>query len=186
MAPPFLKLWHDPVWSKVIAGIILAIGAAIGAYFLDWWTAIDAFASSSYQFALSATSVPNWILMLMALLSLPTVALICAFAWQTAFPQKEDHLSWRNYTTDIYFNLRWRWKYFDDGGIYDPHTFCPHCDFQVFAQDVSSFRVIEHIAFHCDSCGRHLGEFQESFAALENKTKRFIQQKIRNGTWHPR
>jgi hypothetical protein len=27
-------VWHDPVWSKVISGIILAIGTAVTAYFL--------------------------------------------------------------------------------------------------------------------------------------------------------
>jgi hypothetical protein len=106
-----------------------------------------------------------------------------ALVWRSIFPTKAQGPSWRDYTTDIFFGLRWRWKYFSDGGIYDAVTFCPHCDFQVFSQDVSSYRVIEHIMFRCDSCGRHLGEFQESFSSLENKTKRFIQQRLRNGSW---
>jgi hypothetical protein len=177
------KLWHDPVWSKVIAGVILATGAAASAYFLDWWPAIGAFAANAYQFALAATSTPNWVLLILGLLSLTTVVFIGALAWQAVYPQKPTSLSWRTYTTDIYFGLRWRWRYFDDGQICDTHTFCPHCDFQVYAHDVSSYSVIDHIAFHCDSCGRHLGEFKESIASLENKTKRFIQQKIRNGSW---
>ena len=36
-------LWRDPVWSKVIAGVILAALAAVGAYFLQWWPIIVRF-----------------------------------------------------------------------------------------------------------------------------------------------
>jgi len=42
------QYWNDPVWSKVIAGIILAVGALIGTYFLDWWPAIGRFAAGVY------------------------------------------------------------------------------------------------------------------------------------------
>ena len=31
------KLWHDPVWSKVIAGAILAVAGIIFVYFLQSW-----------------------------------------------------------------------------------------------------------------------------------------------------
>ena len=33
-------IWNDPVWSKVIAGGILAAVAALGAYLLNWWPII--------------------------------------------------------------------------------------------------------------------------------------------------
>lgn len=184
MAQLIKKLWRDPVWSKVIAGVILAVGAAIGAYSLNWWPAIGKFAAHSYELLLFSTSVPNWAILIMGLLSLPTLLFLGAFAWQVAFPHKPPSLSWRDYNTDIYFNLRWRWKYFSDGQVYDMHAFCPHCDFQIYAQDIGSYRIIDHISFHCESCGRHLAEFQESLSSLENRTKRFIQQKIRNGK-HP-
>lgn len=39
------ELWHDPVWSKVIAWIILAVGAAVGTYFFKWWPIIGGFLS---------------------------------------------------------------------------------------------------------------------------------------------
>lgn len=177
------NLWHDPVWSKVIAGVILALGATVATYFLDWWPAIGGFVSSSIAFALSSMLTPNWLLLLLALLSLPTLIIIGALAWQSVFPSKARSPSWQDYTADIFCGLRWRWTYGTGGRIYDAHTFCPHCDFQVYAKDVSSYRVIDHIAFHCDSCGRNLGEFQESLNSLESKVKRFVQQKLRNGTW---
>ena len=170
------KLWHDPVWSKVIASVILALGMTVTGYFLNWWPTIGGFVSSS-------TLTPNWLLFLLVLLCLPTLIIIGALAWQNVFPSTPHSPSWKNYTTDIFFNLRWRWTYGTNGQIYDTHSFCPYCDFQVYAKDVSSYAVIEHIAFHCDSCGCNLGEFQESIYSLESKIKRFVQQKLRNETW---
>lgn len=177
------KLWNDPVWSKVIAGVILAIGATFATFFFDWSSMIGKFVAQCYAFIVATTPIPNWVLLLIAILALPTVIFFGAVVWQKAFPSRSTASSWKNYTTDFFFGLRWRWRYRGEGLIYDMHTFCRHCDFQVYAQDVSSYRVIDHLAFRCDSCGCHLAEFQEAYASIESKTKRFIQQKIRNGTW---
>lgn len=177
------KLWHDPVWSKVIAGVILAAGALISTYFLDWWPPIVEFITRSYQLLFTSASVPNWAMLILGILSLPVLLLLVSLAWLTVFPKKSSPISWRDYTTDIYFGLRWRWKYLDNGRIYNTHTFCPHCDFQIYAENTSSYSVIDRIGFKCDSCESYLGEFDESLDSLESKTKRFIQQKIRNNTW---
>lgn len=183
MSQTLKDLWHDPVWSKVIAGIILAAGSVVGTYFLNWWPAIGEALAYIYQCLMARSSLPNWGLLILGLTSIPSLLLFGIMSWQLICPQKSQSISWRSYMSDLYFNLRWRWKYFDDGQIYDVHTFCPHCDFQVYAQDRSSFHAIDHIEFHCESCNRNLAEFEESFKSIENKTKRFIQQKIRNGTW---
>jgi len=183
MATTFTKLWHDPVWSKVIATVILAVGATITTYFFNWWPEIGKFVALCFSFALASTPIPNWLIFALGLLALPAVILFGAIGWRTAFPPQSTPPSWKNYTTDFFFNLRWQWKYDPAGQICDTHTFCPHCDFQVYARQVSAFQFVDHIAFHCENCGSHLGEFKESLALLENKTMRFIQLKIRNGTW---
>lgn len=178
------KLWNDPVWSKVIAGVILAAGATIGAYFLNWWPNIGRFIKKGYELAFLSTNVPNWLLGLMSILSLPVILIAAALIWEKIHPKEtKKGPEWLSYRSDIYFNLRWRWNYFEDGNIFDLHTFCPHCDFQVFPHNASSFRMIDRIGFRCDSCGRNLGEMDESPDSLQNKVKRFIQQKLRNGFW---
>lgn len=178
------KLWNDPVWSKVIAGIILAGGASSGAYFFNWWPHIWSFIRKTYEFVFFTTNVPNWLLGTLGVLCLPTVFIALALLWEWIHPKKQNDVpDWRSYNTDIYFGLRWRWKYFDDGGIYDAYTCCPHCDFQVFPHNASSYRIIDRIGFHCDSCGSDLGIIEESQSSLENKVFRLIQQKLRTGSW---
>jgi hypothetical protein len=177
------KIWSDPVWSKVIAAGILAVVATVGTYFLDWWPSVGAAVKKCYLFLLLTSKVQNWLLALICLLCLPTLILIGALIWNAVRSQGTSKgLGWRTYTSDLYFGLRWRWKYFDNGNIYDVYTFCPHCDFQVFPHNTSLYGVIR-IGFNCDSCGRMLGEMNESWNSLENKVKRFIQQKLRNGAW---
>jgi hypothetical protein len=50
-------LWHDPVWSKVIAGVILAVTAAVGAYLLQWWPIIGGFLSAEIPLIPSIAAV---------------------------------------------------------------------------------------------------------------------------------
>jgi hypothetical protein len=177
------KLWADPVWSKVIAGLILTAGAALGAYLLDWWPNIGNGLKKAYEFAAAPTLVPNWLLGLLIMLSLPIILLAGLAVWMRLFPSKEAGPGWHSYTSDKFFGLLWRWRYLSDGQIYDVCTFCPRCDYQVYPENVSAYSVVDRIGFRCDSCGSQLGEFDESALSLENKVKRFVQQKLRNGTW---
>ena len=128
-------------------------------------------------------ALPNWIIALLGLLAAPAFFVLIAFLWQTAFPSNPAP-NWKNYTTDTFFNLRWRWRYFDDDGQpYALSIFCPHCDFQIYPQNLSGYREVDRIGFQCDKCGQKLAELNESFDLLENKVKRHIQHKLRNRTW---
>jgi hypothetical protein len=177
------KLWNDPVWSKVIAGAIPAVGALLGTYLLDLWPTIGSFAKDTYKFAVSATSLSNWVIGILGLLATLPIIILLAIIWQKIFPSSSSTPDWQNYITDEFFGLRWRWRYSGNWQIYDIHAFCPHCDFQVYAKNASAYHPIDRIMFLCESCDQKLGEFDESFLSLENKIGRFIQQKIRNGNW---
>lgn len=171
------KIWHDPVWSKVIAGVALAALAVIGAYFLDWWPAMTQWLGAGVRLLGRSSSVPNWLLGLLVLLALPAVVV---GATLLAARRGDD---WRSYTTDNFYGLRWRWHYIGDGIPDRLATFCPNCDFQVFAQDASSFRSVPRIAYHCDGCDSQLATFDEPDVSLHHKVERLIQQKLRNDTW---
>lgn len=173
------KLWNDPVWSKVIAAVILAVAALLGTYFLNWWSTISRKVIDAYNFALSPTPLSNWGIGVLSLLATSTIIGLLARIWQKIFPPSSH---WQNYITDTFFALRWRWRYFEDGQICDVHTYCPHCDFEVYEDVSSAYRTVDRVAFRCDRCGRNLGEFNESFASLGSKVKRLIEQRNRNGS----
>lgn len=176
------KVWTDPVWSKVISAGILAAIALVGSYLLNWWPAIGQYLAQGLAFARTESQIPNWLTGLLAVLSLPTLLVMLALAWHFVLTAKADAPSWQTYTSDNFFGLRWRWRYLRES-LSDMHTFCPHCDFQVFPERASAFAAVDRISFHCESCDRALGTFDESYESLENKACRFVQQKLRNGTW---
>lgn len=176
------KVWVDPVWSKVIASTIIAIAALSVSYFLDWWPSIAHYSVIGIEFASAASPVSNWIIAIFSLLAVPIVIFFTAIIWQSIFPSKSSAIDWQTYTSDNFFGLCWRWQYYGER-ISGMNTFCPHCDFQVFSENASSFTAIDRITFHCESCGRSLGTFEEPFSSLKNKACRFAQQKLRQGTW---
>lgn len=181
------KLWNDPVWSAVLATVIVAVGGAIGTYLLGLWPTIAAATSKIFGYLSQSSTIPNWLLLVISISALPTILFIIALVWHRLKPYDaeqagDSHANWRTYTTDTFYGLRWRWNYYG-GKVSGLHTFCPYCDYQVFPMDVSAFRAVDHIAFKCDSCGRNIAEFQEPYSLIESKVERFIHQKIRNNTW---
>jgi len=175
--------WKDPVWSAVIAAGILASASAAVTYVLNLWPLLGKLVLGAYDFTLGVSALANWLIGLLVLFSMPTIIVLFALFWRYVKPKQPKTPDWRHYTYDHFFGLRWRWRYLSDGSISQLHTFCPRCDYQIFPHNVSAFSVIDHIAFHCDSCQSNLGDFQESYKSLENKAVRFAQQKLRNGRY---
>lgn len=175
----FKSVWKDPVWASVIAAGITSVGS----YFAGWWPAIIQFSGTAWEFLFASSVVPNWLTGLVGILAAPTVVFVLLAGWQIFHPAKSGRLVWLSYTEDSFFGLRWRWSYSSINQIQRLHTFCPHCDFQVFPEKASSWDAIDRIQFNCDSCHSNLGEFQDRYETLASKTERFIQQKIRNKTW---
>ena len=178
------SLWKDPVWSTVIAAGVIAAAGALGTYLLGFWPTIASFGRHIWHLVTASTEVPNWLLVLLGLAIIPTLLLLAVAVWTSFAKSDSGQATWGRYTSDTFFNLRWRWRY-TAGRIDALNTFCPHCDYQVFPYDASGFTGIDRIGFKCDSCSRSLGEFDESIRSLTSKVERFVQQKIRSGSWQP-
>lgn len=176
------SLWKDPVWSAVIASGLVTTAGVGGTYLLGLWPTIANTAGRSWNFLLTSTAVPNWLLIVIGIAVIPTLLLVVAGSWALFARRSPAQATWAEYTSDKFYGLRWRWRYVS-GSIDSLNTFCPHCDYQVFPHNASGFRDIDRIGFKCDSCHRSLGEFDESVRSLESKVERFIQQKVRNETW---
>ena len=125
---------------------------------------------------MQTTPVPKWLL---AILVLSALAIVLRLILLMSGNEQAD---WQSYTSDTFYNLRWRWRYFGEQ-IGSLASFCPHCDFQVCPQDSSAYRAVDHIAYHCESCNVQLSTFEQSPDSLHDKVERLIQQRIRQGTW---
>ncbi len=177
-------IWGDPVWSKVIAGAILAIGGIAISYFLNWWSAIGTAAKNIIGFMGEASSVPNWLIGFGAVCSLLVLFMLAAIIWQTAFPRSKAFLkTWRSYVTDSFFGLRWYWQYGLDNDIYGLYSCCEKCKYQIHPKNISKDYLSTELIFCCDMCGNKIRFFNEDLYEVESKVKRHIQQKLRTGSW---
>lgn len=175
------RLWSAPVWSKVIAAAILAGLGAVLTYFLQLWPIIASAVRTTNLLLLRSSPVPNWLIRLLCLLALPSILLFASAMWPNkAVGTSKDE--WRQYTSDHFFGLLWRWEY-SGSALINLSPFCSNCDYQVYPQHASGYRVIDRYVFHCNSCNLDIHEIDEPFVLFENKVMRFIQQKLRTGTW---
>ena len=177
-----IKLWHDPVWSKVIAAAILFAIAAIWSYFKGWWPSIGMTIARVLFWMSDRTLTPNWLLSLFSICTLLMIGLGAVILWAIIFP-KPVGVNWRTFTTDEFFGIRWRWRFDSSGDIYDVNSFCSACDYQVYAHYVGPYKIVNRIAYRCEDCDRVLGKFEMSKKELEDRVIRSIQKKLRTGTW---
>lgn len=175
------KIWKDPVGSVVIAAVILSIVGAVSTYLLGLWPTIVTWIKSVATYAVAPSQLPNWCIWLLGAVVLLIVLFALALVGKAL--RGDPRLL---YVEDVIFKLRWRWAYLSDKNLGEVHSFCPHCDFQVFPQVASAYDAIDHIVYRCDSCGEQLAVFEDSYSELESKVRRLIQQKLRNGSWAKR
>jgi len=104
-----LKLiWKDPVWSAVIATVIATVGGAIGTFLLGLWPAIGGWLASLWTLAAQPSQMANWVVWLLAVLTIPTLLILVALVWVAIRPSRAAAEDWRAYTEDDLLGLRWR------------------------------------------------------------------------------
>lgn len=170
------KYWHDPVWSKVIASAILSIAGVVAYY---WQENILKALRFLYNWCVSTTLISNWILFILCASFLIVIFIIIIAIWGL-LSQKKDTSNFSNYTEDTFFNLKWRWSYYG-GKITNLNTFCPNCDYQIYARDegLMYYPYSDRIAFQCEECHFRSEIFNESRTSLDNRVIRKIQVNIR-------
>ena len=92
------KVWHDPVWSKVIAnGIwgILLISGVVTIYICELW-------SSLYNWIILETVIPNWMLVVLCILSLTSLIKIVRILRSYMFPPQKNTPAWIIYNSALY------------------------------------------------------------------------------------
>jgi hypothetical protein len=173
------KIWADPVWSKVIATLILAAGGGIAAYFVGWWPGIAAIVSKIISLVVASTLVSNWLLVPVCLMALFGVTIF--FVRLYHHPARPD---WRNYREDTFFDMVWRWRYNAyNNAIMDLTSFCPRCDTQLLQVHNSSmpyhpYRTVYHCRF-CDSQTEISKNVNDILTTISLQIERNVRQIVR-------
>lgn len=192
----FKRIWHDPVGSNFIAGLLLSAFlssvAVIWAWIhFHWWSVLSKTTASAvhlvWAFLIATSPIPHWLIGLTGLIALLAIAVVgiaavAASSTQTVPESLSSAVEQtaRRYTTDIFYKVRWRWDYLPSGEITTPVCFCPKCDCQLVAHDVSPIGGQDKIAFHCASCNGYVAEIGERLDRVEVLVTLLIQQKLRN------
>ena len=162
---------------QVIAGLLVA--AIIGAVSLIpgafKWAMETATLFWGHLFGVS--SLPNWILYLLALMSLNTIIYWAALV----FKPKGPNIS--AYKYDTFLDLKWRWSYLSGSPI-NAWAFCPHCDTMlVHSQDGNFYDSNRKTVLTCETCNQDMLRHEGDKDYLVEKIHRQIDRKIRNGDW---
>lgn len=177
------KFSQHPVWSNAIGGIIAATVIALAGfvYRKSWWPAVRRGASAAREYLLAESSLPHWVVGLLALgdvLFVVLVAGLVVIALQ-AKNQNQNPPDWLSYTSDNFYGLNWVWAY-EGREVLLKGVLC-QCGYQVGPDSTSMFD--SSVRFHCDSCGRTVPVEGQSWDSLQSVVMRLIQQKLRNGTY---
>jgi hypothetical protein len=152
-------------------GLIPVLFSWLGNLFSNIWNFIS----------LTTIVVPLWGLILLAILSLPTVYRIV----QPMFRHKSNEPSLLKYKQDTFFNVIWRWSYnYDDEPILDTiNCFCPQCDTRlVYSKEGFAYNVKLHV--FCETCQKRLASFDtDDVNYVRAKVARQVDRKIRTNEW---
>lgn len=175
------RIWNDPVWSKVIAAAVIGAAAIVGSYLLGWWPIIKDFFQSIISFALSRSSIPNWVLCILLFSIICWLVFIVVRVWQALLTETGIQ-DWDTYVSDNFFGIRWRWRYGQDYDVRHLLPFCPVCDLQVHPHEIMVFPGARSI-YRCDRCNQLLAQIDMSWDELQDRVVREIHRKIRAETW---
>ncbi len=170
------RFWKDPVWSSVVAGLIVAGSLSGGATALGWWPVVVSGIESAWVSIISDVAVPAWLLLVM-------VAACMKVSWELA--TWWDRLGKRPYEHDVIEGVKWRWdaRHGSPEEVVDVTPYCPTCDMQVVpevkAEGYGDSRTVRS-TYCCDGCGTKLGRFEDD-PTYKSRVVRHIERNLRNG-----
>jgi hypothetical protein len=163
--------------ARVVAPLITAaLISLVTTIIPGGWLWVFARCRVAWIWFVSAVTVPMWLLALLSLLSLALLGTIVVGIFFAIRRGESDILA--KYREDTLFGIHWRWRYGQDG-IYNLHSFCPHCDMQVYPHPVDTHRPGDWVEYRCDDCGAKLQSFECGQSELQDRVTRKIQQKVR-------
>lgn len=117
------KVWKDPVWSSVIAGVILL---GLGQHFFGLWVYVSKGVEWVWSVIVAEVAVPLWLLVI----GIPVLVFLIPVVTKLT-PDKEPNFT--KYTNDHILGIDWNWKWIPPNKFRAEYKFdeliarCPDC-----------------------------------------------------------
>jgi len=157
---------------RIVAATVV-IGLVVG-YVLGLWSALSGWLKELWHFLGASTSVPNWLLGLLAVCAIIVAGWLGTALRPTRDARPRSPIS----TQDDFFNIRWRWSYDASGGVQDLTPYCRRCGHRLVLQDVGDDRPAGRYECRCDRCGTVACEIDCPVEEFESR----VLQKIHETT----
>jgi hypothetical protein len=180
--------------ATVLGGIILAMIPSARDFFASLFSLVGGFFSSLGQYFISLwgflrspSEVPMGIILLLALLSLPTIvipfwALISSKT--TGRIQSSNEPNLYEYKEDIIFDVLWRWDRIPPPTPDSISGFCPTCGTRLICKPlyVYAYTKFDSI-FFCETCNKDIARLEGTLDYALRTVSRQIERKVNTGEW---
>lgn len=173
------RFWADPVWSKVIATAVIALGIGGSTYLFDWWPSIREILERVWRYSFETVAVWNWIAALSILYMIGATSVLLYLLLPRS-SEPFEHL--RDYRMDNFDGVEWRWSYDMAGKVVKLHSCCPDCKYEITAEAPITWGAASLSVFVCEHCGRR-AEVHVAQNALYDVVIRLIHRQLRSGEW---
>jgi hypothetical protein len=174
--------------NGVIAAIIGAVALPVLAWLFGWLGAVLRGLVAVGRFLATSSSVPRWLIVLLALIFLPPAYLMLR-QFLRAFSATAPDADWRAYGQDVFpgfDGVVWRWRYSNRGDtILGITAFCPNpkCDMQLSARYQGARPIGYFTTFICEHCRWKSAEIDGSPDQIQGRVERLIHRKLRTDEW---
>jgi len=175
---------RNGVIASVVGGILLSLWPPFRDLLLNvtsWvWNGIKALA----LWLSSIQDVYGWILLLLIILSIPTISKIASLLSPNKEASTEDL-----YKSDNLFGAIWQWSY-SNGSIHNLWSLCPECkselvysEFMPNPYDYTHDGLEPKTEFSCERCNSTKCTLKGDKEYATGTVEREIRRKIRNSEW---
>ena len=177
-----LRVWKDPVWSKVISAGLLFIFAAFFTWLSGIWPVVKGILLYVLSLFVYELAIPVWSLFLI----IPFLLLLIPFI-QSMSSEREP--SFITYKSDHILGIDWSWKWSkpnlhnDKYSIRNLHSRCPDCKSSLELNDYSG-QLVHCINDECNWKWQQQGNFNNRIShssTLNSKVWNIIDRKVHNG-----
>jgi len=170
-------LWNDPVWSKVIATVLIGVFTLIGTLLLGLWPLLISALLGAWNWIISDIKLPLWFFMLLLGAAGFLFLAIFSNALENYRLKHKDTPPWKDYTSEHFFGARFEWQWSHNNTPKNLLPLCLQCDAIMTKYDTSAYMVSPTLQLICENCGYKGVEIEGTETDLNRKI--LIQVELR-------